>query len=72
MAEHKNSVYRQISEDIAKKIETGKYPVGSMLAPERKLMVEYNTQRTTIRRALELLVKEGLIVKKTKLHSIFQ
>ncbi len=67
MAEHKNSVYRQISEDIAKKIKSGKYPAGSLLAPERKLMGEYKTQRTTIRRALELLVKEGLIVKKTGL-----
>ena len=67
MAEHKNSVYRQISEEIAEKIKTGKYPVGSMLAPERKLMLDYNTQRTTIRRALEILVKEGLIVKKTGL-----
>ena len=67
MAEHKNSVYRQISEDIAKKIKSGKYPVGSMLAPERKLMGEYKTQRTTIRRALEILVEEGLIVKKTGL-----
>ena len=67
MAEHKNSVYRQISEDIAKKIKDGKYASGSLLAPERKLMLEYNTQRTTIRRALEILVKEGLIVKKTGL-----
>lgn len=67
MAEHKNSVYRQISEDIAKKIRSGKYPAGSMLAPERKLMGEYKTQRTTIRRALELLVNDGLIVKKTGL-----
>lgn len=67
MAEHKNSVYRKISEDIAKNIKSGKYPAGSMLAPERKLMLEYNTQRTTIRRALELLVKDGLIVKKTGL-----
>ena len=67
MAEHKNSVYRKISEDICSKIKSGEYAVGSMLAPERKLMDVYGVERTTIRRALEILVKDGLIVKKTGL-----
>ena len=69
MAEHKNSVYRGIYEDIVKKIESGEYKKGSMLEPERKLMAAYGVQRTTIRRALELLANEGYIVKKTGLGS---
>ena len=67
MAEHKNSVYRKISEDISSKINSGEYAVGTMLAPERKLMDVYGVERTTIRRALDILVKDGLIVKKTGL-----
>jgi DNA-binding transcriptional regulator YhcF (GntR family) len=67
MAQHKNSVYGKISEDISAKIKSGEYVVGSLLEPERKLMEKYGVERTTVRRALELLVKEGLIVKKAGL-----
>ena len=67
MAQHKNSVYRKISEDIADKIKKGEYTAGAMLEPERKLMEAYGVERTTVRRALELLVSEGLIVKKAGL-----
>ena len=67
MAQHKNSVYGKISADIAVKIKNGEYKVGSLLEPERKLMEIYGVERTTIRRALELLVSDGLIVKKAGL-----
>ena len=67
MAQHQNSVYRKISEDIADKIKKGEYATGAMLEPERKLMEAYGVERTTVRRALELLVSEGLIVKKAGL-----
>ena len=67
MAQHKNSVYRKISEDISDKIKKGEYAAGAMLEPERKLMEAYGVERTTVRRALELLVSEGLIVKKAGL-----
>ena len=69
MAQHQNSVYRKISEDIADKIKKGEYTAGAMLEPERKLMEAYGVERTTVRRALELLVSEGLIVKKAGLGS---
>ncbi len=69
MAEHKNSVYRKISEDISAKIESGAYAAGAMLEPERKLMEIYGVERTTIRRALDILAREGKIVKKTGLGS---
>ena len=69
MAQHKNSVYRQISEDISAKIESGVYAAGAMLEPERKLMEIYGVERTTIRRALDVLARDGKIVKKTGLGS---
>ena len=34
-----------------------------MLEPERKLMEAYGVERTTVRRALELLVSEGAYCK---------
>ena len=67
MAKHKNSVYGKISEDIASKIKNKQYLPGTALEPERKLMEIYGVERTTVRRALELLVKDGLVVKKTGL-----
>ena len=69
LAEHKNSVYKKISEEIAGKIRSGEYPEGSRLEPERKLMELYGVERMTVRRALDVLAKQGLIVKKTGLGS---
>ena len=62
MAQHKNSVYGKISKDIADKINSGVYKKGEALEPERKLMEIYGVERTTVRRALDLLVKDGIIV----------
>ena len=70
MSAHANSVYKSISEDIRKKIKDGKYSVGDMLESERNLMEIYGAQRTTIRRALELLVRDGVIEKCVGLGSV--
>ena len=69
MSEHKNTVYRNISAELLKKIENGTFPVGSKLPPERQLMTEYGVERLTVRRALDVLAAEGKIVKKSGLGS---
>ncbi len=69
MSEHKNSVYRRISLDIKEKIQNGHYPVGTKLPPERQLMSEYQVERLTVRRALDVLANEKLITKKSGLGS---
>ncbi len=69
MSEHRNSVYRSIADDLCKKIHSGEYAIGQKLPPERTLMLEYDVERTTIRRALELLCTDGYIVKRTGLGS---
>lgn len=69
MAKHSNSRYEAISEDIKAKIKDGTYKYGQMLEPERKLMETYSSVRTTIRRALDLLVEQGFLVKKTGVGS---
>lgn len=69
MSAHKNSVYRKISEEIAAQIASGTLAVGEQLEPERRLMERFGVERTTVRRALEVLESQGLIVKKTGLGS---
>ena len=69
MAEHKNSVYRNISLDLLHKIENGEYPQGAKLPPERQLMTLYGVERLTVRRALEVLENDGIIIKKSGLGS---
>ena len=68
--EKKKSVYSKIALDLLDKIKSDVYPVGSMLPPERVLMEIYGVERTTIRRGLELLRKDGHINKAAGLGSI--
>ncbi len=69
MSEHKHSVYRNISLDLTEKIRSGVYMSGEKLPPERVLMELYGVERTTVRRAVELLCEKGLIVKRSGLGS---
>lgn len=64
MAEHKNSVYGKISEDIEKKIADGEYALGLPIPPERELCRIYGVERMTVRRALDVLTAKGMIAKK--------
>ena len=53
--------YEQVAEAIAKQITLGKYPVGSMLPPEPELEKEYKVSRATVRNAMQILLREGLV-----------
>ena len=70
MQQKKQSVYSQIADDIINKIKNDVYPLDSMLPPERELMKIYDVERTTVRRGLELLSKNGYIRKVAGLGSI--
>ena len=58
-----NPIYMQIYRQLKAAIADGTYPPGARLPSESQLCREYGVQRDTPRRALELLVREGLIVK---------
>lgn len=64
MPAHLHSVYRTIADELRNDIASGKLKKGDKLAPERSLMARFNVERTTVRRALELLVTDGLIEKR--------
>ncbi|WP_339708166.1 GntR family transcriptional regulator [uncultured Kriegella sp.] len=59
----KNRKYHTIQDYIRKRIQTGKYPVGSYLPSENEICGQFSTTRTTVRKALDELLKEGFIEK---------
>lgn len=62
-------LYRKIYLDMKQKILDGNYASGEKLPYERELCDLYGVKRVTIRKSLELLANEGLIVKHMGLGS---
>lgn len=56
--------YRQVSDSLTEMIQDGIYPVNSNLPTEVALSDCYHVSRQTMRQALSLLAKKGLIQKK--------
>jgi len=59
------SLYQRIASDIKKNILSGKYEVGTLIPTENELEKMYNVSKITVRNAVELLVSEGYLVKKS-------
>mgnify|MGYP003201056818 CR=1 FL=1 len=55
--------YQIIYKDLEKAIHEQKYQVGDFLPTEQELVQSYQVSRDTIRKALTLLVEEGLVKK---------
>ena len=55
--------YRQIQEILKKQIQHDEYEVGDYLPSENELCATYQITRTTARKALEELQKEGYIIR---------
>lgn len=55
--------YEIIANDLRKKIVEGEYPINSQLPFEKDIMESYDVSRITAKRAYDILVEEGLIVK---------
>lgn len=56
--------YEEIAQDIYKDIASGKYKPGSQLAFEKDMCAHYGVSRITVKRAVDELVKQGLVVKR--------
>ncbi len=56
--------YQGVANDIRKKILDGAYLAGKQLPLEKQMCVEYGVSRITIRRALDELVNQGLVIKR--------
>lgn len=64
--------YEILFHDLKKSILTGVIPEGGILPSEHELCREYSVTRSTVRKALDLLVNEGYIAKKQGKGSIVQ
>ncbi|MFP9075400.1 GntR family transcriptional regulator, partial [Enterococcus faecalis] len=56
--------YILISSDIRKKILEGVYQANQQIPFEKDLCVEYDASKMTVKKALDMLVSEGLIIKR--------
>ena len=54
----------QLAEALQGSIIQGHYPVGEAIPSERLLMEEFEVSRTTVRRAIEILVDSGLLTRR--------
>lgn len=57
------SRYEELAETLRQKIVSGVYPRGARIPSEAQLMADTGLSRSTVRRALEVLVEEGLLEK---------
>lgn len=56
--------YQQIANTLREEIVSGKYEPGSQLPLEKDMCEQYNVSRITIKRAVDELVGQGLVVKR--------
>jgi GntR family transcriptional regulator len=55
-------VWAQVAADIRADIETGELAAGHRLPNEDELAAQYGVARMTVRRAISVLVADGLVV----------
>ncbi len=56
--------YERAYQEILERLKSGRYPVGSRIPTESELAGQFDISRVTIRRALDLLVRNGYIKSK--------
>src|SRR5690554_331880 len=59
------SFYEQIKQKILNRINSGEYKVEEKIPSERELCKRYSVSRTTIRKAIDELVVEGILIRRS-------
>ena len=57
-------LYHQLAEILLQEIRSGAYPDGSRIPAEQRLAARYQIGRPTVRQAIDLLVRKGLLKRK--------
>jgi len=57
-------LYKQVSDHLRERIRTGELAGGDTIPPQRKLSKILNVSEITVRRAIQELIKEGLLVSR--------
>src|SRR5580698_6239256 len=63
-------MYRALADQIEKRIVDQRYRVGSQLPPEPVLEREFRVSRTTVRQALGLLKRRGMLTSRSGLGTV--
>ena len=56
--------YYRVAETLKGRIESRKYPPGDIVPSEKHLAEEFGVSNITIRKAMALLVEDGLVIRK--------
>lgn len=57
-------MYYRVAETLRSRIESQYYRSGSLIPSERELALEFQVSLITVRKAMDLLVREGLVARK--------
>ena len=60
----KGLLFKQVYEDLCKRIQNAEFPPGSQLPTEVELIRQYQVSITTIRKAVQILADKNIISKK--------
>lgn len=63
VADSSNPLYLQVASEIQQRIDTGVYKKGEKMPTEHDLMKEYSISRVTVRKALNELESQNIIVR---------
>lgn len=61
-----NPLYLQLAEEINRRIREGVYPPGSRIPTEAQLVESCDVSRITVRKAMEVLVEEGILTRRKR------
>lgn len=57
-------LYHQLEQDLVERINRGEFAPGVLLPTEERICEQYGVSRITVRRALDALIAQGLIVRR--------
>jgi DNA-binding GntR family transcriptional regulator len=63
-------IFAQIAEQLKLQIDDGRLPAGSLLGNEIQFAAQLSVSRPTVRRAIELLVEEGLVARRRGIGTV--
>lgn len=58
------TLFEKISDELSEKIRNGNYSAGEALPNETDLQKQYSVSRTTVRKAIDNLVDENMVIRK--------
>lgn len=63
-------LYKQVYESLREAIAQGTYPVGDKLPSEAELSKRFDVSPITVKRALELLRTDGMIMRRPRIGTV--